>query len=83
MKKSIGLINVEPLKYKNGVLAVFKNYKAWCEKQTSCQLKVLDIDGEKKYMQEFDDYFKEYGIIYKVTTPTHLNRTDKSKELTA
>lgn len=60
---------MEPFKYKDDVLAAIKNYKALCKKQSDCQLKIIHIDGGRKYVGEFDKYFKENSITYKVTTP--------------
>ena len=55
LEESIDLINVEPLKFKDDVLAAFKNYKALQKKQSSCQLKVLYTDRGGKYMEEFNN----------------------------
>lgn len=66
LKKSISLINVESLKYKNDVLTILKNYKALREKKSACQLKVFYTNEKKKYIREFDDYFKKNSITYKI-----------------
>ena len=47
---------MEPLKFKDDVLVVFKNYKALCKKQSECQLKILHTDRKKEYIGEFVDY---------------------------
>ena len=64
LEESTGLIDIEPLKFKDGALAAFKNYKALREKQSGCQLKVLHTDGGGEYMGKFDDYLKESGISH-------------------
>ena len=67
LKESTSLIDIKPLKYKDDILAVFKNYKTLREKQSDCQLKVLHIDRGGKYVREFDNYLKENSITYKIT----------------
>ena len=81
MEESIGLIDVEPLKYKNDALAVFKNYKALCEKQSSYQLKILHTDRGGEYMGEFDDYLKENGISHDVTAPYLFEQNRKAEKI--
>ena len=66
LEESIGLINVELLKYKDNGLAVFKNYKALQKKQSDCQLKVLHIDRGGEYVREYDNYLKENSITHEV-----------------
>lgn len=69
LEGNTGLIDVEPFKFKDDALPTFKNYKALCEKQSDCQLKVFHTDRGGEYMREFDDYLKENGITNEVTTP--------------
>ena len=67
LEKSIGLINIKLFKYKDNTLAIFKNYKALCKKQFDYQLKVLPTNAKKKYIEEFDNYFKDNSITNNVT----------------
>lgn len=69
LEKSTGLINKEPIEYKNDTLAALKNYKILREKQSACQLKVLHTDGGGEYIKEFDDYLKENSYTRKITAP--------------
>ena len=66
LEESTSFIDVEPLKYNDDALAVFKNYMILREKQSGCQLKILYIDGGGKYIGEFDDYLKKNGISHEV-----------------
>ena len=77
----MGLSDIELLKYKDDVLAAFIDYKALRKKQSSCQLKFLHINEERKYMGEFDDYFKENVIIHKVTTSYLFEQNSKAKKI--
>ena len=81
LKESTRLINIEPLKYKDDALAAFKDYKALCERQSCCQLKVLYTDGGGEYMKKFDDYLKENSITYKVTIPYSPEQNGKAKRV--
>lgn len=58
---------MESFKFKDDSLTKYKNYRALCEMQSGCQLKLLHIEGERKYMREFNDYIKENSITYEVT----------------
>lgn len=58
---------MEPIKYKDDAIFVFKNYKVLYMKYSGCQLKVFHIDGGAQYMREFNYYFKENSITHKVT----------------
>ena len=80
-KESIGLIDIEPLKYKDDALAAFKDYKGLHERQSGCQLKVLHTDEGKEYMREFDDYLKENNINYKVTNPYLPKQNSKAERV--
>ena len=81
LEESTGLIDVEPLKYKDDALAAFKNYKALREKQSGCQLKVLHTDGGGVYVGEFDDYLKENGITHEVTAPYSPEQNGKAERV--
>lgn len=67
LEESIRPTNVEPLKYKDNALVIFKNYKALREKQSNCQLKILYTDEEEEYMGDFDSYLNKNVIFLKVT----------------
>lgn len=56
LEESISLIDVEPLKFQDNVLLIFKTYNALHEKQSDCQLKVFYKYGRGKYIREFDNY---------------------------
>ena len=79
LEESTGLIDIEPLKFKDDALAAFKNYLR--EKQSGCQLKFLHIDGRGEYMGEFDDYLKEGGIIHEVIAPYSPEQNGKAERV--
>ena len=81
LEESTGLIDIEPLKYKDDALAAFKDYKALRERQSGCQLKVLHTDGGGEYMGEFDDYLKENGITHEVTAPYSPEQNGKAERV--
>lgn len=80
-EESTGLIDIEPLKFKDDVLAAFKSYKAFQEKQSDFQLKVFHTDGDGEYKDDFDDYLKEIGITHKVTAPYISEQNGKTERL--
>ena len=81
LEESTGYIDIEAFKFKNDVFVTFKNYKALCEKQSGCQLKVLHTDGGGEYIGEFNDYVKENGIAYEVTTPYLPKQNGKAEKI--
>lgn len=81
LEESTGLIDVEPLKFKDDAIAAFKNYRALHENQSGCQLKILYTDGEVKYIKKFDDYVKENGIAHEVTAPYSLQQNRKAERV--
>lgn len=80
-EESTGLIDIEPLKFKDDALATFKSYKALQEKQSDFQLKVFHTDGGGEYKSNFDDYLKEISITHKVTAPYIPEQNSKTKRL--
>lgn len=68
LKENISFINIKALKFKDNILAIFKNYKALHKEQSSCQLIVLHTDGRSEYMGELDHYLKKNDITHKVVT---------------
>ena len=79
LEENKGLIDIEPLKFKDDALATFKNYEALREKQSGCQLKILHTDGGGEYMGEFDGCLKKNGISYKVTASYSPEQNEKAK----
>jgi hypothetical protein len=58
------------LKYKSEVLATFKNFKAFVEKQSSFSIKKLRTDNGGEYVnQGFTDFCREHGIQHQLTVP--------------
>lgn len=66
LEENIRLIDVKLLKYKDNVLITFKNYKALYKDESSYQLKIFYINKRRKYIRQFDNYFKENSITNKV-----------------
>ena len=81
LEESTGLIDIEPLKFKDDALTAFKNYRALCEKQSSSQLKVFHTDRRGEYKGDFDSYLKENGIHHQVTAPYFPEQNGKAKRL--
>ncbi len=50
LEESIGLIDIEPLKFKDDAPAAFKNYNTLREKQSGCQLQIFHTYGGGEYM---------------------------------
>jgi len=54
----------------SNVLEKFKEYKAWAENVTDCQIKILRTDGGGEYVNKaFDIFLKECGIEHQKTVP--------------
>ncbi len=83
LEESKGLIDIEPLKFKDDVLAAFKNYKALLAKQSGCQLKIIHSDRGGEYMGKFNDCFKKNSISYEATALYLPEQNRKQKELIA
>ncbi len=83
LEKNIGLIEIEPLKFKDDALAAMKNYKALREKQSGCQLKILYTDGGGEYMREFDDCLKGNDMSHDVTALYSPEQNRKEKGVIA
>lgn len=81
LEESTGLINIKALKFKDDILATFKNYKVLREKQLSYQLKVFHSYGGREYIKKFDDYLKENGITHKVTAPYSPEQNGKAERV--
>lgn len=81
MEESIDLIDIELLKFKDDGVVAFKNFRALCEKQSDCQLKIFHIDGEWEYMEGFDNYFKENDINHEVTAVYSPEQNDKAERI--
>ena len=80
LEESTGLIDVEPLKYKDDVLAAFKNYKALREKKSGCQLKVFHTDGGENIWKSLITILKKMVSLIRLLPATHLSRMEKPKE---
>ncbi len=81
LEESKGLIDIEPLKFKDDALAAFQNYKALREKKSGYLLKIFHTDGGGEYMREFDDCFKENGISHEVTAPYSPEQNGKAERV--
>ncbi len=81
MEESIGVIDIEHLKFKNDALAAFKNYKTLHKKQSGCPLKIFHTDGGRKYIEQFDDCLKENGISHEVTAVYSPEQNRKAKRV--
>lgn len=58
------------IKNKSDVLSVFKQYKAYAEKQTSEKIKHLQTDNGREFCNaEFDEFLKSHGIRRRLTVP--------------
>ncbi len=55
VKKSLGLIDIETLKFEDDALAAFENRKTLCEKQSDSHLQIFHTDGGQEYRKGFDD----------------------------
>ena len=62
-------ILVYPLKSKDQVLDVFKQFQALSERQTGKQLKCIRTDNGGEYIVLFDNYCKSQGILHQKTPP--------------
>ena len=58
------------LKQKSEVAATFEEFKALVENQAQTTIKVFRIDNGGEYISKaFQDFYKQNGIIHKLTTP--------------
>ena len=60
---------VYPLKTKDQVLGVFKEYHALVERQTGKKLKCIRTDNGGEYLGPFDEYCRQHGIRHQKTPP--------------
>ena len=60
---------VYPLKSKDQVLDVFKQFQALSERQTGKKLKYIRTDNGGEYIGSFDDYCRLQGILHQKTPP--------------
>ncbi len=67
LNESIGLIYIEPLKYKNNGRSTFKNYISLREKQSGYSLKIFCKDKGEEYKGKFQEYLKDKKITHQVT----------------
>ena len=58
---------VYPLKSKDQVLDVFKQFEALSERQTGKKLKYICTDNGGEYIGTFDNYCKSQGIRHQKT----------------
>ncbi len=79
LEESIGLVDIEPLKFKDDAFDAFKNYKTLQKKQSGCQLKVLNNYGGGDYMGVFGDYLQENCISHGVTSFYLLKQNKKGE----
>ncbi len=80
-EESKGLIDIEPLKFKDDALAAFKDYKALREKKSVCQLKIIHTDERGECMADLDDSLKENGISHEVTTSSSPEQNRKAERV--
>ena len=60
---------VYPLKSKDQVLDVFRQFQALYERQTGKKLKCICTDNSGEYIGPFDNYYKSQGIRHQKTPP--------------
>ena len=60
---------VYPLKSKDQVFDVFKQFQTLSERQTGKKLKCIRIDNGGEYIDPFDYYCKSQGIFHQKTPP--------------
>ena len=58
-----------PLKSKDQVLSVFKQFQASVERETEKKIKCIRIDNGREYIGLFDAYCKEQEIRHQFTPP--------------
>jgi len=58
-----------PLKSKDQVLSVFKQFQASVERETKKKIKCIRTDNGGEYIGLFDAYCKEQGIRHQFTPP--------------
>ena len=60
---------VSPLKTKDQVLSVFKEFHARVERETSRKLKAVRADNGAEYQGQFEEYCWKKGIRLEYTVP--------------
>src|SRR5205823_11629208 len=60
-------VYILPNKFSSTVLAAFKEYQAWAERQSRQKIKELRTDRGTEYMDEMAEYVKSLGIEHNMT----------------
>ena len=62
-------LSVSPLKMKDQVLSVFKEFHARAERETGGKLKAVRADNRGEYRGQFEEYCRSKGIWLEYTVP--------------
>src|SRR5437763_12079776 len=76
-------VYILPNKSSSMVLAAFKEYQAWVERQSGHKIKELRTDRGTEYMNEMAEYVKSLGVEHNVTAAILHSRMVLEKESTA
>ncbi|GAA0168841.1 hypothetical protein LIER_23466 [Lithospermum erythrorhizon] len=72
-----------PLRTKNQVINVFKQFHVLVERETGEYLKCVRTDNEGEYIGAFDQYCKEHGIQHEQSvpkTPQHNGLAERTEQ---